>query len=84
MTKDKKELLENLARADFVLWDLHLYLDTHPGDLAAVGLHNKYRKKAEMLRHEYETVCGKLTADSAQGVEWLADPWPWDKGGCDC
>lgn len=84
MNTNKTELFKQLAEADFVLWDLHLYLDTHPGDLAAVGLHNKYSKKAEMLREEYEAVCGKLTAAQAQGVEWLREPWPWEKSGCDC
>ena len=68
----------------FAMWDLHLYLDTHPGDLAAVGLYNKQYKKYMLLREEYESVCGKLSARNAQGVEWLKDPWPWEKGWCDC
>ena len=80
---NKTELLKKLSAAEFALWDLHLYLDTHPGDLAAVGLYNKYYKKYMMLREEYESVCGKLSARNAQGVEWLKDPWPWEKGCCD-
>ncbi len=81
---NKTELLKKLSAAEFALWDLHLYLDTHPGDLAAVGLYNKYYKKYMMLREEYESACGKLSARHAQGVEWLKDPWPWEKGWCDC
>ncbi len=83
MNMNKAELTKKLAAADFALWDLHLYLDTHPGDLNAVGLHNKLQKNALMLRAEYESAFGKLTAFDAQGVEWLCDPWPWEKCGCD-
>ena len=81
---NKSELLKKLSAAEFTLWELHLYLDTHPGDLAAVGLYNKQYKKYMLLREEYESVCGKLSARNAQGVEWLKDPWPWEKGWCDC
>ena len=28
-------------------------------------------------------IIDKLTAAKAQGVEWLKNPWPWEKGGCD-
>ena len=45
---NKTELIKKLSAAEFALWDLHLYLDTHPGDLAAVGLYNKYYKKYMM------------------------------------
>ncbi len=83
MNMNKAELTKKLAAADFALWDLHLYLDTHPGDLAAVGLCNKLKKNATMLREDYEQTCGKLTAADAQGVEWLKGPWPWEKCGCD-
>lgn len=79
----KAELSNNLSAVEFAMWDLHLYLDTHPGDLNAVGLYNKYYKKYLVLREEYESVCGKLSQITAQGVEWLRDPWPWEKCGCD-
>lgn len=80
---NKSELTQKLSAAEFAMWDLHLYLDTHPGDLSAVGLYNKYYKQYRMLREEYESTCGKLTAIHAQGVEWLKNPWPWEKCGCD-
>lgn len=84
MNTNHAELCKKLAAADFALWDLHLYLDTHPGDLNAVGVCNKLQKNAAMLRAEYEAACGKLTAADGHGVEWLCDPWPWEKCGCDC
>ncbi len=80
---NRAELTKKLAAADFALWDLHLYLDTHPGDLAAVGTYNKYYKKFMLLRDEYEQTYGKLSTGTAQGVEWLKNPWPWEKCGCD-
>lgn len=81
---NKNELARSFSAAQFAMWDLHLYLDTHPADLAAVGLYNKYYKKYLSLKDEYEAVFGKLSPKSAQGVEWLSDPWPWEKCGCDC
>lgn len=80
---NRTELTQKLAAADFALWDLHLYLDTHPGDLAAVAQYNNYYRQSRRLREEYESTCGKLTAMKAQGVEWLKNPWPWEKCGCD-
>jgi len=56
---NKAELTQKLSAVEFAMWDLHLYLDTHPGDLSAVGLYNKYYKQYRMLREEYESTCGK-------------------------
>ena len=36
------ELLEELQALDFVLVELNLYLDTHPGDYQSIEQYNKF------------------------------------------
>ena len=80
----KESLMKQLSAAQFAMWELHLYLDTHPDDVHALALHNKYKQKYCMLKDEFESKYYKLTAMDAQGVQWLRDPWPWEKEGCGC
>ena len=79
----KERLLRSLSAAQFALWELHIYLDTHPSDMEAAALHAKYEKKTDQLRQEYESAFGPLTPAAGEGVCWLQDPWPWDRNGDD-
>lgn len=79
----REKLLRNLSAAQFALWELHMYLDTHPTDLEAIGLHEKYEKKYRELKAEYEANYGPLTPTKGEGVSWLQDPWPWENEGRD-
>ena len=40
-------LLQKLDAVQFAMWELHLYLDTHPDDFAALSLYKKYEEKNE-------------------------------------
>ena len=77
----REKLLRSLSSAQFALWELHIYLDTHPNDLEAINLHEKYEKKYRQLKNEYEVNYGPLTPSVGEGVGWLQNPWPWDIGG---
>ena len=79
----KDKLLRSLSAAQFALWELHLYLDTHPADLTAVSMHSQYELKFNNLKTEYEELYGPLTPAMGEGVEWLKNPWPWDTEGYD-
>ncbi len=83
MTKTDS-MLKKLSAYQFALWEMHLYLDTHPWDLTILEAHNRTAAKYKQLRNEFEEVCYPLTADKAHGVEWLKGPWPWDIEECDC
>jgi spore coat protein JB len=74
----KEKLLRSLSAVQFALWELHLYLNTHPADLEAIALHEQYSVKFEKLRREYEEQYGPLTPQKGEGLEWLKNPWPWD------
>ncbi|MBQ5970724.1 MAG: spore coat protein CotJB [Clostridia bacterium] len=69
----------------FSIWDLHLYLDTHPDDAAAQALLEKYRAQYEEISQAYVEKYGPYTsADSPKAAAWLKAPWPWDntRGNC--
>ena len=38
----------------FYIWDLHLYLDTHPNNEEALKLKEKYQEDLEKLENLYE------------------------------
>ena len=71
--KDGNSLSITLSAVQFAMWELHLYLDTHPEDIGDLK-----------LKDEYEAKYGPLYSNSGSpGVHWLKNPWPWDyEGGC--
>lgn len=79
-----KVLLKQLSAAQFAMWEMQLYLDTHPRDAQAKAMHHRYSKKTSMLKREFEEHYGPLTTDSGTGEEWIKNPWPWDLEGCGC
>ncbi len=81
--KNREKLLRSLSAVQFALWELHLYLNTHPADLQAIALHEQYEMKLAKLRGEYEEKYGPLTPMAGEGVDWLKNPWPWDVEGSD-
>ena len=79
----REKLLRQLSSVQFALWELHLYLDTHPGDLEAISMHERYEVRFASLKKEYEEKYGPLSPMLGEGVDWLKNPWPWDKEGED-
>lgn len=80
----KETMLKNLSAAQFKLWEIHLYLDTHPWDLQMLEAHSKAEMRYKVLRNEFEENFFGLTPASSQGVDWLKGPWPWELEECDC
>lgn len=85
MNMNNREIaLKNLSAQEFTLWEMHLYLDTHPDDLRFVERYNKNKMKYSVMKNEFEEKYYYLTAESAEGVEWLKGPWPWENEECGC
>lgn len=81
MNVNCESLLKELMAADFTVIDLHLYLNTHPYDQKTIMLYNNCVKRAMMLRHEYERMCGPITVFQANNKcpwQWIDSPWPWE------
>lgn len=78
----KNAVEKRIAAYKFALYDLGLYLDSHPCDQRAMQLRNTYRERLVSLINEYEQHYGKYVntmADvSDSWKEWVQDPWPWD------
>ena len=77
---DQERLMRRISAVKFSMWELHIYLDTHPGDCAAAEILDEYRELAEQLTAQYEAAYGPLheTPATANRWAWIADPWPWD------
>ncbi|MGG1220839.1 spore coat protein CotJB [Priestia endophytica] len=73
--------LEEIQAIDFVLVELTLYLDTHPGDQQALHQFNECAKYAKKLKRSFETKFGPLQqyGNSYTDVKWSwgTMPWPW-------
>lgn len=80
---NREKLLRNLSAIQFALWELHLYLNTHPTDMQALALHEQYKIKYAKCKKEFEEQYGPLTASRGEGIDWLKNPWPWDNQECD-
>lgn len=77
----RQNMLQELMEVDFFLYDLSLYLDTHPTDRRALLTFNDYLKRAKVLRENYERAYGPLThATMTNGLEWqwVEGAWPWE------
>ena len=83
MDKAEKELLLKLSNAQFAMWELHVFLDTHPDNKEAYALKEKYEGKYSALLKEYEEKYSPLTINADMPNLWLKDPWPWDLTGGD-
>jgi spore coat protein JC len=78
---EREMMLRRLSAMDFAIWELHMYLDTHPEDTLALAKMNEARAKREELVKSYEGKFGPLmshqTGNNTKWT-WLKDPWPWD------
>ena len=75
------QLLEEMQAIDFVLVELNLYLDTHPGDFEAIKQFNDTAQKSMQLKVEFEQKFGPLMnfgrSYSNYPWDWKDAPWPW-------
>ena len=79
----KNDKMKELMALDFKLYDLQLYLNTHPDDVEAIEAFRELAEEAEMAKKKYEEECGPLTAKNA-AIDgewlWIKNPWPWERG----
>lgn len=77
---EREILTKKLAACQFMIYDLKLYLDTHPNDTATIQKLKEYQAKLEPLKKEYEEKYGPLFASNnrANKWKWIKSPWPWE------
>ncbi|SHM62783.1 spore coat protein JB [Caldanaerovirga acetigignens] len=74
------EMLKELQALEFGVYELALFLDTHPGDRRALEDHNRLVSRLNQLRKAFEDRYGPLRLDSESPYpyRYINDPWPWE------
>ena len=80
---EKMKLRRRLYELDFAIYELTLFLDSHPESARALELMREYREKRDAVMAEYREKFGDLiiTANDAPtegSWKWIDGPWPWD------
>lgn len=78
---DREMMLKKINEISFTMYELHLYLDTHPTDTTAMALLNRYKAQRAELVAAYESKYGPLDTYNVTANnrwQWIANPWPWD------
>ena len=79
---EKRMLRRRISAYSFAVWELEVFLDTHPDNKQALETRKAYMQTLEQLKAEYQDKYGPYIAYSSdvQGDRWawIDDPWPWD------
>lgn len=81
LNQNKCEALQAVNETGFVLQELVLYLDMHPGCSAGLARYQQAQQTYHQAVSNYESQYGPLTFDNAEACScwsWIADPWPWE------
>lgn len=87
MDSAQQKMLLEIQSLEFSLYDLHLFLDTHPYCTEALKLYKEYSNMLEETKCEYERRYGPISPGGCGLNEtcwdWAMKPWPWnqDEGG---
>lgn len=68
----QQRMMRQLSSMKFAAWELHIFLDTHPGNCEAAKKLEEYRKKIAELTRQYEDAFGPIheTSNQAQPLGW--------------
>lgn len=73
--------LTKLQQMRFVLQELCLYLDTHPGDQLAMQEFNRYKSLYQNQLAQYQQQYGpvfNVLNPNGGSFQWITGPWPWE------
>ena len=78
---EQAALLGQIGEVSFVMDELRLFLDTHPGDKEALAMFTANRTRRKELIDCYTAKYGPIEAYSAGGADcwnWTEAPMPWE------
>lgn len=86
MYEEQLLMLKELMEVGFCTIEMAMFLDTHPTDERAVGLHNTYAARYRELCDNYDMKFGPLTSNGLSKCPWefISSPWPWDTDYINC
>ena len=71
-----------ISAYDFTIWELGIYLDTHPQDTRALNRRKQAQAERARLVAEYTSQFGEYITNSNDVTgdrwSWIDNPWPWD------
>lgn len=81
-SNERERLLLDVQKYSFAMWDLNLYLNTHPTDRNVMMLFDQYRTLYTKAVNAYEDRFGPLRVENANTNSgywtWNKSPWPWE------
>lgn len=83
MIPSRSNLLCAIQMYSFYLYDLNLFLDSHPNDKKALAKFNEINWQLKAAVKLYNEKYGPLKANqnmSENNFYWVDDPWPWERG----
>ena len=78
---EREELMRRLQALQFSMYDLALFLDTHPSNAEALRRYRELSARQETVKQQYEASYGALTHEgAADGERWsyVDTPFPWE------
>lgn len=77
---EQNALFRRISALDFSIWELHIFLDTHPGNSNALKKYTELTDLRAALAEEYMERFGPLEKPLPSGKcwEWTKSPWPWE------
>ena len=77
---EQARLKRRISAVEFAMWELHLYLDTHPNCGEGTKKLAEYRAQRQKLIADYEAKFGPRNENSMEMSRraWTGDPWPWE------
>ncbi|HBI84836.1 MAG TPA: spore coat protein CotJB [Ruminococcus sp.] len=80
---EKADLLRTVQAHSFAMYDLALYLDTHPADQEALAAYLAHKEDCKRAAKHFAERFGALNMqqiDTKEGwAAWSNTPWPWEK-----
>lgn len=81
---ERRRLLREIGKLDFIILELNLYLDTHPLDQQALDKYRRFMLIKNQLCNEYAEKFGPLTLNGTgtdtREWKWATQDWPWEGG----
>lgn len=82
MSNGQAQMLREIQQLEFTAVDYNLFLDSHPGDQAALRDYYLVAANLHEKRKRYEEIYGPLTAGGFTPAQypwlWVEGPWPWE------
>jgi spore coat protein JB len=79
---ERQRMLLEVQKYGFAMWDLNLYLNTHPTDRNVMMLFDQYRNAYKKAIQDYQSKYGALSVKDATTNggywSWNRSPWPWE------